>query len=340
MFPAFAKTIFAVLTLSFIACNSDDSLTPAGDPYAFVQPAHFPAPTYDLENEPITKAGFELGKKLFDEVRLSRTNDVACQNCHAQTTAFADPQHALSVGVENRIGSRNAPHLANLAFTKRFMWDGGITHLDFVPTFAIEAFHEMDLTLEEAVNRLRTFSEYRPLFEGAFGTDSITSARMLKALSQYQLRLVSANSIYDKYVLGLEGGDFSEAELRGLDAFRQNCASCHAGELFTDQSFRNNGLDSTFRDLGRAVITELAEDEGTFRVPSLRNLERTAPYMHDGRFRTVAEVLEHYRSGITQSATLDPSLRNGIPLSDEEVEDIEAFLLTLTDWDFLREEIF
>ncbi len=331
---------FFTVSLSIAACNSDDSLTPAVDTYAFVQPAHFPSPTYDLANEPITKAGFELGKKLFGELRLSRTNDVACENCHAQTTAFADPQHALSIGVENRIGTRNAPHLANMAFIKEFLWDGGISHLDFVPTNAITAFHEMDLKLEEAVARLNSFPEYQPLFEEAFGADTVTSAFMLKAFSQYTLRLVSANSKYDKYILGLEGGNFSEAELRGLDAFRQNCSSCHAGELFTDQSYRNNGLDSTFRDLGRAAITEIPEDEGKFRVPSLRNVERTAPYMHDGRFNSVDEVLMHYRSGVTASANLDPILSNGITLTEEEVEDLKAFLLTLTDWDFLREKLF
>jgi len=198
----------------------------------------------------------------------------------------------------------------------------------------------MDLPLAEAVARLNSFPEYQPLFEEAFGADTVTSAFMLKAFSQYTLRLVSANSKYDKYVLGLEGGSFGEAELRGLEAFRQNCASCHAGELFTDQSYRNNGLDTAFSDLGRADITELAQDEGKFRVPSLRNLERTAPYMHDGRFDSVVEVLEHYRSGVNASATLDPSLRNGIQLTDREVEDLEAFLLTLTDWDFIRDDIF
>jgi len=164
----------------------------------------------------------------------------------------------------------------------------------------------MDLPLEEAVARLNSFPEYQPMFKDAFGADTVTSAFMLKAFSQYTLRLISANSKYDKYILGLEGGSFSEAELRGLDAFRQNCASCHVGELFTDQSYRNNGLDSTFRDLGRAVITELEEDHGKFRVPSLRNLERTAPYMQPC-------IVRHFSS-------LKPSL----PSSNEEGVQIAA----------------
>ncbi len=314
----------AVGTLLLAACTSDadEFAEPAADPVAFVQPPHFPAPEHDFDAEPLTGAGFELGKKLFFDARLSSTMDVSCATCHAQTVAFSDPQHRISVGVNNRVGNRNAPSLANLAFTRDFMWDGGINHLDFVSSNALTTFHEMDLPLDSVVRRLESSPEYAPLFAAAYPDEGggsaalVSSARTLKAISQYLLRLVSANAKYDRHELDLPGGGFSPAEQRGLDAFRQNCASCHAGALFTNQEFLNNGLDSVFSDPGRAAITELAEDEGRFRVPTLRNLSRTAPYMHDGRFRNLDDVLDHYRFGVRASPSLDARVET-IVLSDD-----------------------
>ena len=339
---AWSLSTLSLLLLASCVSDAGEEMVPgAGAPdYSFIRPLHFPEPAFDLDREPITEAGFKLGERLFEDVRLSSTLDVSCGSCHSQAAAFADPQHAVSIGVDNRAGTRNAPQLSNLAFSREFFWDGGVTHLDFVPTVALEAFHEMDITVAEAVRRVAADASYGPMFEAAYGTDSVSGPRMMKAWSQYVRRMVSATSAYDKYVLGIDGATLSADQLRGRDAFERACASCHAGQLFTDHSYRNNGLDSVHRDPGRELITEDPRDRGRFRVPSLRNVERTAPYMHDGRFGSIAEVIRHYRFGIRESATLDAGLRDGVTLTDDEAADIEAFLLTLTDWDFIRDPMF
>lgn len=329
---------FLLLIFSFSGCSPDE-VAPA-TAYTFAVPEHFPPPTYDFARNPVTEAGFLLGKRLFEDVRLSRDNSVSCATCHQQAVAFADPQHRLSLGVDEREGVRNAPGLFNLAFTKEFMWDGGIAHLDFVPINAITSGFEMDETLAGVVNKLRAESEYRSAFQRAFGQDTITSGLMLQALSQYQLLLVSDRSKYDDVVLDRNNAVFTPAEARGELFFNTHCSGCHAGVLFTDESYRNNGLDATSTDRGRSLITETEADRGKFRVPTLRNVARTGPYMHDGRFASLQEVLEHYRSGIFLSETLDPGLRNGIPMSDEEMADLTAFLETLTDWELVQDPRF
>ncbi|WP_299454777.1 cytochrome c peroxidase [uncultured Microscilla sp.] len=312
--------------------------------YVFVKPANFPEPTYTFKNNPVTKEGFLLGRRLFFDPLLSKDGSVSCNNCHIQSTAFADAQqHPLSIGVENRVGIRNAPALANLAFMPEFFWDGGVTHLDFVPINAIEAAFEMDETIENVVKKLNESTVYPALFKKAFGVDKVTSPYMLQALSQFMTMMVSANSRYDKYQRG-EGEQLSDDEQAGLTLFQAKCGSCHTGALFTDFSYRNNGISTTFSDEGRARISEATEDIGKFRVPSLRNVALTAPYMHNAKFRTLEEVLKHYAEGVQPSATLDASLqrngRLGIALTSEEQRKIIVFLRTLTDNDFRSDERF
>lgn len=328
-----------LLVFLVVGCSPEDS-SPATT-YTFVAPAHFPPPTYHFDRNPVTEAGFRLGKRLFEDVRLSRDNSVSCATCHQQAVAFADPQHRLSLGVEDRIGKRNAPGLFNLAFTSEFLLDGGIVHLDFVPINAITSSFEMDESLENVVAKLSADASYQRDFQNAFGQDQITSGLMLQALSQYQLLLVSDRSKYDDVVLGRNNARFSPAELRGEAFFSANCAGCHAGPLFTDGSYRNNGLDrSNDQDPGRSLITESAADLGKFRVPTLRNVARTPPYMHDGRFATLEEVLEHYRTGIRPAANLAPGLAGGISMTDEQIADVLAFLQTLTDWELISDPRF
>lgn len=326
------------------SCHADDPEVSV-DSYAFEKPANFPEPTYTFENNPLTKEGFALGKKLFFDPMLSRDNSVSCNNCHQQSRAFADtPLHPVSIGVANRMGKRNAPALANLAFYPEFFWDGGVTHLDFVPINAIEADFEMDEQLANVVAKLNAHAAYPAQFRQAFGIEEITAPYILYALSQFTNRMVSANSRYDKYVRG-EGESLSSLELQGLAAFEQKCATCHSGALFTDFSYRNNGLNSTFTDRGRGGITEATEDDGKFRVPSLRNAELTPPYMHNARFSTLEEVLEHYARGMVASPSLDPVFKAGdqvvgIPLTEEEKTSIIAFIKTLTDREFTSNPIF
>ncbi len=308
----------------------------------FVKPPHFPEPTYNFERNPVTQEGFELGKKIFGDPILSRDNSVACNNCHVKAVAFADPQHTLSLGVDGRLGIRNAPGIANMAFMKEFMWDGGVYHLDFAPPNAIENPLEMDEKMERVVGKLNRHSAYPALFKKAFPDmgDTITGPYLLLALSQYQTMLVSATSKYDRYRLGK--GDLSAAELEGLQLFNQKCATCHSGELFTNQDYRNNGLDTEFQDEGRARITETPADLGKFKVPSLRNVELTDPYMHDGRFNTLEQVLDHYANNVKLSPTLAPELQQGsalgIPLTAGEKKLIIDFLKTLTDYEFIQNE--
>ncbi len=323
--------------LSICACSPAEQ--PA-DTYAFHQPEHFPPPAYDLGRNPVSEAGFKLGKKLFDDPRLSSDRSVACNNCHVQATAFADPQHRLSQGVFERTGTRNAPQIANLAFYDEFFWDGGVSHLDFVPTNAIENPLEMDESLAGIVAFLRNDPEYPGLFQNVFATDTITSGLMLHAFSQYMLLLISDRAKYDDVVLGRNGASFTPAEARGERLFEDNCAGCHRPPLFTNQDFAGNGLDELSVDEGRAAISGLAADRGKFRVPSLRNVARTAPYMHDGRLPSLEAVLDHYATGIIPSANLAPELRNGIPLTPQEQQDIITFLETLTDWEFVSDERF
>ncbi len=328
----------------FLSCGSESSEV-VEDPYAFTQPTNFPEPTYTFENNPVTKQGFELGKKLFFDPMLSRDNSVSCNNCHQQSRAFADlPLHPTSIGVDNKQGIRNAPALANMAFLPEFFWDGGVTHLDFVPINAIESEVEMDDELVNVVAKLNADNEYPELFRQAFGIDEITSPFMLYALSQFTNKMVSANAPYDRYIRN-EGVELSDLEREGLSIFEEKCATCHSGALFTDHSYRNNGLDSELTDLGRGTITESADDYGKFRVPSLRNAELTAPYMHNARFNTLEEVLDHYDAGMVSSPTLDPMFIaddqvKGIPLTANEKTRIIAFIKTLTDREFTSNPIF
>ncbi|MCR9252247.1 MAG: cytochrome-c peroxidase [bacterium] len=324
------------------SCSKDDDDTEPDLTYTFVKPENFPEPTYTFDNNPVTQEGFELGRRIFFDPLLSIDNSVSCGNCHNQAVAFSDPQHTLSIGVDGKVGIRNAPALANMAFMDEFFWDGGVTHLDFVPLNAIEADFEMGEEIANVIDKLNNHSEYPQLFKEAFDVDTINTPRLLHALSQYTAMMVSATSRYDKYIRN-EGEELTEDELAGLQLFETKCSSCHEGALFTDQSYRNNGLDETFDDRGRATITELESDEGKFKVPSLRNVAITDPYMHDGRFFTLEQVLNHYSEGVWESATLDEELRGdqlGIPLTETEKAQIIAFLNTLTDTDFTRDPKF
>ncbi len=336
--------IYWVCSFLFILSCTKDDVPIAVDRYAFATPDNFPAATYTFENNPVTKEGFQLGKELFYDPILSRDGSVSCNNCHIQATAFADSRvHPLSVGVDERLGIRNAPSLTNLAFFPEFFWDGGVTHLDFVPINAIEAEFEMDETVENIVRKLNRDEVYKVMFQEAFGIDEITLPFVLHALSQFTALMVSANSKYDKYIRD-EGVDLNILEMEGLVLFKEKCAGCHSGELFTDFSYRNNGLDTTFSDKGRNRITELSSDIGKFRVPSLRNVKLSAPYMHNARFATLKEVLDHYSDGVLYYETLDQSLiRNdglGIDLDEKEKEAIIAFLNTLSDEEFVRDTLF
>jgi cytochrome c peroxidase len=235
--------------------------------------------------------------------------------------------------------------LANLAWMPEFFWDGGANHLEITPLNALTNPVEMGETLSNVLNRLNNLPEYREKFKGAFGRDTINSQLLFRALAQFTGSLVSATSRYDYYVRKEKGVVFTVEEQEGLRLFVANCATCHATDLFTDHSYRNNGLDSDFsRDKGREIITSEPTDRAKFKVPSLRNVALTTPYMHDGRFYTLKRVLDHYASGVKDSPTLDPLLKQngrlGIPLTEDEKTKLIAFLNTLTDPVFANDKRF
>ncbi len=335
--------IISVLVFLGAACSS---ITQEAKPEElFAIPANFPKPIYDFAKNPITQSGFELGRELFYEGDLSRDGTISCAECHSQASGFTHHGHDVSHGIDNLRGMRNAPPIQNMAFQKEFFWDGGVFDLDLFSIAPIENPVEMDEKLGNVLEKLRKKEKYAMLFQKAYGSKEITTERFLKALSQFMTSLVSANSRYDKYVRKEVGGILSEEELAGMEIFKQKCASCHSGELFTDQSYRNNGLAVyNAEDTGRHRITQKDSDKYKFKVPSLRNVEITGPYMHDGRFYTLEAVLRHYNESVLDIPTLDPSLKNGqklgIQTTPDEQKKLIAFLKTLTDSEFLKNKRF
>lgn len=335
---------FAFVCL-FASCSAEEEQY-ADVPLSVGIPSNFPAMVYDLSQNPPTQKGFELGKKLFYDGRLASDGLVSCAFCHIQEDAFTHHGHTISHGVDNAVGTRNAQPLQNLAFQPTFMWDGATSHLDLQPIIPLTSAIEMNGNLQQIVTLMKSDAVYADLFAKAFPQQEISTETMLKALSQFMVLMVSSNSRFDKFRRNESGGMLSTDELAGYQLFQNKCASCHATDLQTDNSFRNNGLavNPLVNDTGRFRVTERASDKYKFRVPSLRNIEKTAPYMHDGRFRTLEGVLEHYRSGVIKSETLDPLLNQnsqlGIPMSDVEKTRIISFLKTLTDEQYLKDKRF
>ncbi|NDC42504.1 MAG: cytochrome-c peroxidase, partial [Chitinophagia bacterium] len=276
---------------------------------------------------------------LFYEPKLSRDGTISCASCHTQYSGFTHIDHAVSHGINGLKGNRNAPALYNLAWSPYFMWDGGVNHLEVQPLAPITNPTEMDNTLAQIVLILDSLPGYRHLFANAFGDTAITGQRILKALAQFVVTFQSYQSKYDHVMKHEQGYEFSQQENNGLQLFRKHCASCHREPLFTDYSFRNIGLavDTELKDWGRMKISGLSTDSLKFRVPSLRNIEVSFPYMHDGRFKTIRQVLNHYTHQLPPSPTLDPLVAQPLPLTENDKTDIIAFLLTLTDQAFLHD---
>lgn len=340
--------IFIAFAAIIIACQKDKDIvvsdkvqttdTPA-TPYTLVTPIGFPAIIIPANN-PMTIEGIALGRKLFYDPILSLDNTQSCASCHRQNFAFADSNTQFSKGITGELGTRNAPSIMNLAWEKKFFWDGGSATLEDQVIGPIQNPLEMHETLTNVLNKLRKHAEYPQLFKRAFGTDSITTMLLMKAVAQFERTVISSNSKYDKFVRGEV--ELSFDELRGKELFEDqkkgDCFHCHVtGSTFTDFEFRNNGLDSVFKDLGRYNITLNKADSGKFKTSTLRNIELTAPYMHDGRFKTLEQVLEHYNNGFVVTSTTDVNialLEKG-RLNELEKTQIIAFLKTLTDYDFI-----
>lgn len=326
--------LLAVCTVGSLLASCHKAEISTAEPWGFKTPSYFPQPVYTFAGNTQTYERFTLGKHLFFDPILSSDSTISCSTCHEQVHAFGPHNTALSAGVGGVLGTRNAPAIFNLAWSPAFMWDGGINHIEVMPVGPITNTLEMNETIANVVQKLQHSEKYKALFKAAYGTETINDQRMLKALAQYMAMIISDNSKYDRVKRG--ESTFTATEQAGYTLFQQKCSQCHTEPLFTDHSYRNNGLDATFTDEGRAHITQLPEDLGKFKVPSLRNLEFSYPYMHDGRFYTLNQVLEHYNSGVHQSATLDPLLSQGIPLTGLERQQLVAFLKTLTDYELLN----
>ncbi|MDP4685968.1 MAG: cytochrome-c peroxidase [Salibacteraceae bacterium] len=324
-----------IMILGFGALLIAASHTWQSKPLKLTYPDSWPKPAYDTARNPLTEAGVWLGRNLFYDPALSNDNMISCASCHLSFTAFTHVDHALSHGIDDRIGTRNSLVLINLAWNKSFMWDGAVNHLDMQALAPISHPDEMGSSIAEVVEKLAPNPNYKMWCFQAFGDSNLTGEYVLKALAQFQLTLVSANSKYDQ----MQRGEitFSAQETRGYDLFKANCNSCHTEPLFTNGSFQNNGLplDSLLGDTGRMMVTKNEADNRKFKVPTLRNIEFSKPFMHDGRFESLSQVLKHYQSGIEASSTLAKELEKNIALSETEKIDLISFLLTLSDKEFL-----
>ncbi len=309
-------------------------------PISFLIPKGFPTPEKNIfAKNKLTEEGFLLGKKLFYDASLSKDGEVSCASCHQQFAAFSTYDHDLSHGVHNSFSNRNAPALINLAWMKEWHWDGGINHLDNQPLSPLSAANEMGEKLDTVLMKIKADKNYSQLFVNAFGDANITTERMLKALTQFTGSLVSANSKYDKVKRG--EAVFILPEEKGYEIFKTNCNTCHKEPLFTDNSFRNNGIPlNRFGDAGRQGITQDKKDSLKFKVPTLRNIALTLPYMHDGRMQGLENVIDHYTTLDTSTINLDPLLKKKICLSEKEKKQLAFFLYTLTDTSFTKNKRF
>ncbi len=351
----------SLFILTLFSCKEDETPAPPTEvvvldetPYDFRRGA-LPAPNLPEDNA-LTVAKVQLGRMLFYDVKLSKDGSQACADCHRQENAFTDTDR-FSIGVRGLPGKRQAMSVFNMAWNdNEFFWDGRAHLLRDQAVLPIQDELEMDESLENVVAKLRAEQEYTDQFIRAFGDDAVTDDRIGLALEAFMLTIVSHNSKYDKFLAGT--AELTESEERGRQLFETeynpffpessgaDCQHCHGGANFENDLYMNNGLDTDaeMQDDGRMAATGDSADRGKFKVTTLRNIALTAPYMHDGRFQTLEEVIDHYNEGIQPSATLNPALENtratGLLLTEQDKVDLLNFLHTLTDEDLLTREEF
>jgi len=318
-----------LLAAGLIACaaNQYPPQAPARPTIPLGLDLYLPVP----DNSPMTPANVALGRKLFFDPILSRDQSLACASCHNPERAFTDGR-TVSKGVFGRQGPRNVPTLINRAYGKTHFWDGRTTSLEQQVLQPIQAAHEMGMTVEEAVERLKQKRTYRKAFQSTFG-QAVDSVHLARALAGYVRTILSGNAPVDRYING-EREALSEEARRGLRLFRgkANCTACHLGPSFTDEQFHNTGIawrDGAWLDPGRFGVTGDEADRGAFKTPTLREVARTAPYMHDGSLSTLEKVIEFYNRGGNPNPYLDEELRP-LRLTDEKKADLLAFLRSLS----------
>ncbi len=341
-----ALIISCIILIS--ACKKDNVPGIDSTPYV-LDYGIFPTPNISSDNS-LTIAGVALGRKLFYDTKFSKDGTMTCGSCHQQSNAFSDTT-LFSIGVEGLPGKRQSMATFNMAWhTNEFFWDGRAHLLRDQSLTPIEDALELNETLENVINKLKADNSYEEMFTKAFGSEDINSLKISLALEQFMLTIISNQSKYDKYLAG--SASLSQNELNGMELFfaeynpffpsesGADCAHCHSSFNFENDLYMNNGLDTdvNITDLGRYEATLDINDKGKFKVPSLRNIAFTPPYMHDGRFATLEEVVAHYNSGIMTSNTVDPTVQNtqatGLMLSAQDKADLVAFLHTLSDYQF------
>ncbi|MBC7382402.1 MAG: cytochrome-c peroxidase [Bacteroidia bacterium] len=305
----------------------------------FVIPKGWPKPVYNFRKNKITKAGFNLGRTLFFDPVLSKDSSISCVSCHLQFSGFTHGDHSLSHGINGIKGIRNSSTLFNLAWSPSFMWDGGVNRLEMQPLNPITNPVEMGSDLKDVLSKLNNSVRYRKLFYRAYQDSLITTKNLLRSLTQFTVMFQSYNAKYDKVKRKEMNITFSLDEQNGYKLFKQHCDGCHTEPLFTNYTFQNNGLpvDTELNDYGRMRITQSAFDSLKFKVPSLRNVFVSGPYMHDGRFRSLDQVLDHYTNGVQYNATLALQLKEKISLTKKERLELICFLNSLTDKEFLSD---
>ena len=321
------------------SCIFDTIIPYQPTPYAIVSPSGFPTMPIP-ENNPMTVEGIALGKKLFHDPVLSRDGTQSCTSCHLQIAGFSDTNR-FSQGINGSFGDRNASTIINAGWNIFNFWDGRVATLEDQAFDPIVNPIEMNNTWENVENMLNASETYKELFRKAFNIDDIDSIHVVMAIAQFERTLISVNSRYDKYLR--QELQLTPSELNGYVIFnteKGDCFHCHGTEMFMDNLFHNNGLDiEPFLDIGLAKVTGLTSDNGKFKTPTLRNIEFSAPYMHDGRFSSLEEVVEHYNSGLNYSSTIDPLMKKlnigGLQLTNQEKQDLIAFLKTLSEADFI-----
>ncbi|MTI39934.1 cytochrome-c peroxidase [Fulvivirga lutimaris] len=338
--------LFFIQILVLSSCMDEEIISDDNDD-KFIFPVEFGDPNHPVHNI-TTQSGATLGRMLFYDKTLSRNDSVSCSSCHKQQFAFAD-NDKFSIGIRNQKTQFNSPSLVNLAYAGPLNWDGKNESLEIQALSPITNIHEMDQRLAVMIEKLESNDEYSTLFYNAFGDFEITVERVSLALSQFQRSIISNKSKFDQYLVGND--NLTDGELDGFLLFQEiGCSSCHAGVLFSGSAinydgFANNGLDpEKYLRQGLMGITNSTLDKGKFKIQTLRNIDITGPYMHDGRFATLEEVIDHYSKGIKISASLDSRLKDsiifkdekyGFHFSDEEKANLLKFLNTLTDHDLI-----
>ena len=340
----FQKIVFYITIFSsLICCKKKEDIRPifSPTPYSIEIPSNFPPIDNNIDN-PLTEEGILLGRHLFWEPRLSGDNSMSCATCHNPKNAFSD-SNQYSIGINGHIGKRNSMVLQNLAWSNDFFWDGRVISLIDQILIPVMDSTEMNETWANAMKELKYDPKYNTLFYEAFGVKNPDSIHAAKAIAQFLTTMISSNSKFDK-VLRNEMV-FTPLENAGYASFNSfsggDCFHCHGGILGTDFSYKNNGLDESPIDTGRGLITMNPLDNFKFKVPSIRNLEYSSPYMHDGRFTTIDQVINFYSIGIhPNSPNIDPliefSSQGGVQLNPQERLELKAFLLTLSDEDFIN----